>query len=203
MPCSLPPKPLRAQSTPRTGSAASPAPVTLSAAWMNAVNDFPGSPGFPHEVVWVCYVLFGVYWLPFEVNRKTKPFEVNLPQKQHMSLIHFRGKAEYNKNNNNLSIRFSVLKHDIKSEHLVFFCVPPICLSGRIFGPKPGFMAMINHFPYEHTVLVPCESDAEDDDFTIVLVLEKSRSLAIFFRSESRRQPQAASKRKTSRRFRF
>ncbi|CAJ1412570.1 unnamed protein product [Effrenium voratum] len=52
------------------------------------------------------------------------------------------------------------------------------CIAGP--GDFIGFMAMINHFPYEHTVLVPCESDAEDDDFTIVLVLEKSKYNELF-----------------------
>ena len=46
-----------------------------------------------------------------------------------------------------------------------------VCIAGP--GDFIGFLAMVNHFPYEHTAIAPSEED--ESESTTLLVLEKSR----------------------------
>ena len=49
-----------------------------------------------------------------------------------------------------------------------------VCIAGP--GDFIGFLAMVNHFPYEHTAVVPMrEEDDEEPESTTLLVLERSQ----------------------------
>lgn len=51
------------------------------------------------------------------------------------------------------------------------------CIAGP--GDFIGFLAMLNHFPYEQTVLVPEEAEDEDEGACRLLVLEKNKYQAL------------------------
>ena len=48
-----------------------------------------------------------------------------------------------------------------------------VCIAGP--GDFVGFLAMINHFPYEHTARVASSEEEDDPSFATILVLEKSK----------------------------